>query len=644
MLRGAAFLILNILPGAWITFGLPLRQFAFSCRLLTGVLLSPLVVGLEFYAVRLLGASFEQTSIVLVFLNLPALYLIWRHGKRITVPERRTWLAWSLVILISAICLLPVFLQPGTRMYVGHNWVYSEPVYAFAKGELLPEDPDLAGTKMMYPIWGGLIHQAILSYLLDSPPMFNYIWTNLVYLVVVFGFSIGLIEEFGGGWLAKLSSGVWLFLGANSAGYALEVLLPKQLTEAVRIWGDGRYTPWVLKFMDFNTMPVILGIFVALAYLLIRHSPERFTKDFLFVLFLLVSCVGIFYPILYPPVCAILGAKAIAVLLERREVHGENRYRPIAALATVLLLSAAVVFAHYLFLTQGRATSKMVLISEVLALSRKTVEFLVVTSPLLAGLAIAFPKYWKERRAACIVLGLAALASFVLTVMFNLPFWDNEYKFVFTAAICMAPFSGLAMEHLVRKWGPVRGFPIVALALLLLFGVAVHRMLFLDWTGGRTHPLTDVRNFYIRLDPSDRFSGIFEALRLKTPLNTIVTIQKVKWHPPTFTNRSLYMQYERMSFPGVNQGRDTLLARVRGNGEKIVKERQQTLVDLYESPDDARRAQSVSRLLELRRPIAIVLDTRHAALLEWLKASTRGTAVYEGNGMTLWLIQPSPDM
>jgi len=269
MLRGIAFLIVTVLPGAWITFGLPLRQLAFWARLFTGVLLSPLVAGLEFYALRLVGASFPQTAFLLVFINLPALYLIWRHGRGLGIPNRSTWLTWSLVVLISVACLIPAFLHPQAVMYRGHPWLYTEPIYALAKGELIPEDPDLAGFRMGYPVWSGLIHQAVLSYLLDSPPMWNFIWTSLVCLIVVYGFSMGLVEGLGGGWLAKLSSGVWLFLGANCAGYVLKILLPSRMTDAVRIWGDMRYTPWVWKFHDYNSMPLILAMFAALAYLLI---------------------------------------------------------------------------------------------------------------------------------------------------------------------------------------------------------------------------------------------------------------------------------------------------------------------------------------------------------------------------------------
>jgi hypothetical protein len=68
------FLVLVFLPGAWITFGLPLPEIPFRARLLTGAALSPFIVSLQFYLLRLSGASFDRTVILLIVLNAPALY------------------------------------------------------------------------------------------------------------------------------------------------------------------------------------------------------------------------------------------------------------------------------------------------------------------------------------------------------------------------------------------------------------------------------------------------------------------------------------------------------------------------------------------------------------------------------------------
>jgi len=242
------------------------------------------------------------------------------------------------------------------------------------------------------------------------------------------------------------------------------------------------------------------------------------------------------------------------------------------------------------------------------------------------------------------VLVLGALGSIFLNVFFFLPYWENEYKFVFTAIICLAPFPSLATEQLWKKLGPAKALPIAGLALLLLVGAFAHNRFELD-RGMKVLPkaITDSRSFYLRLDPKERLSGIYDAVREKTPPNTIIAIQNADWHPPTLTSRSLYVVYANKSFPGINQGSDILLTRVRGYSETIVKERRQALVDLFESPDDTRRTQGLGRLLALKRPVAIVLEPGHAALLAWLIAHTPGAVIYQENGLTLWLIQPGAD-
>ena len=63
-------LVLLILPGAWLAFGLPLQPISFAARLAIAGALSPLTVGLQFYALRFVGASFEATASILLVLNL----------------------------------------------------------------------------------------------------------------------------------------------------------------------------------------------------------------------------------------------------------------------------------------------------------------------------------------------------------------------------------------------------------------------------------------------------------------------------------------------------------------------------------------------------------------------------------------------
>src|SRR5271165_283087 len=82
------YLLLVFTPGAWFTFGLSLNGISFWARLLIAIVLSPLVVCVEFYAARLLGFPFGLTAVLLVVLNIPAIYLVWKCRGQIATLDR----------------------------------------------------------------------------------------------------------------------------------------------------------------------------------------------------------------------------------------------------------------------------------------------------------------------------------------------------------------------------------------------------------------------------------------------------------------------------------------------------------------------------------------------------------------------------
>ena len=56
---------------------------------------------------------------------------------------------------------------------------------------------------------------------------------------------------------------------------------------------------------------------------------------------------------------------------------------------------------------------------------------------------------------------------------------------------------------------------------------------------------------------------------------------------------------------------------------------------------ESRMAQALDRILELERPLAIVVEEeRHETLLAWLTRQGRGAPVYEGAGLVLWSVEP----
>jgi len=120
LLQVLAAVAVSLLPGSWVAFPLG-RKLPFVARLLLAGVLSPVVVPLQFYAVRLLGVGFESTPLLLALVNLPALWLWWRGRGPVRAPD----FPLVGVLLILGIALvsvaLPCALYPEHRTYWGHT-------------------------------------------------------------------------------------------------------------------------------------------------------------------------------------------------------------------------------------------------------------------------------------------------------------------------------------------------------------------------------------------------------------------------------------------------------------------------------------------------------------------------------------------
>src|SRR5215510_11891718 len=259
MVAGAAgFLVLVLLPGAWVTFGLPLPGIPFWARILTGTALGPLVVCLQFYTARLLGASFELSVILLVGVNLPAGYFIWKRIDELAIPDARSVGGWILVLLLPMAFLGLQFYDPQIRMLSGHAWMHTDYIYMLANGDLLLDDPELVGIRLAYP-WAEHVHLGMLSYLLGSPPASNYFWTNLVSLLLACGFVAGIVAELGGNRFAKITSAIWLLFGLDIGGYVVHQIVPAAFARDYPIWLDWRAAPWLINFFGFTPMNFALA-------------------------------------------------------------------------------------------------------------------------------------------------------------------------------------------------------------------------------------------------------------------------------------------------------------------------------------------------------------------------------------------------
>ncbi len=641
------YLLLMFIPGAWITFGLSLDRIPFWARLLTGAMLSPLVVCSEFYLIRLMGVPFGATAVILVVGNLPAIYLIWKQRGKFASVKRSDWLIGAAAIIIPVICVLSLLLTVDARIYSAHAWLHADPVYMFARGQLILEDPTLAGVKLVYPVWSALVFQAVVSFLINSPPVVSYVWGNLLCLICIYGFAAGITSEMGGGKLAQFSSGIWLLLGTNPVGYLLMKVAPQSIPH--QLWGDPRYTPWVSKFQLFSPMSLALGMTIAIIYLLLQSGP--LTKQLLVVVCLLLSGIALFYPLLLPPACGIIGAKMLALLAEKQNSRWAFPRREWLALAGILLLGVLLTYGELKFLASDKpATASLVHFSTITSAARKIFESLIATSLLVAGLAFTLRDRWKSKRSATVFLLAGALGSYALYAAFHILYYENEYKFVFMAAMCLAVFPALAAERIWREWPRMKAAPVLAGMALLLFTTYAHWS-YVTWPylgllpGHQSKPYdspVDTSSFYLHLDKRDPWSGVCAAVQRLTPPDSVLVLKNGDLYFPGFTARTLYVSPDGVeAYAGVNQDADLLDAVIRGTGQQILEQRRATLSDLFSARDPIRREQALDTILALQRPVAIVADAEYSDLPEWLKQKKTAVELYAENGLSLWLIDKS---
>ncbi|MGH7713051.1 MAG: hypothetical protein ACREOG_17295, partial [Gemmatimonadaceae bacterium] len=251
---------------------------ALGVRALLAIVVSPVVVVAQFYAVRVLGASFSATILALVVANLLALILVYRRLR----PWPRFDLGASVPYLLALavpVGILMLFLQdPAQNALRGHPFLHADLVHSLANGFLRVEEAQLAGTTVGYP-WGGHVMQAALSWIWGTSPVGNYRWTNLVWLLAGVLLLAQVTGAVGGGLRARVLTVVWALFAVNAVGYTLsEFIFPQALSNQYPVFGDFSYTPVLRKYSLWNQHPFGHGLFAGILYFLARDDAAAFSK------------------------------------------------------------------------------------------------------------------------------------------------------------------------------------------------------------------------------------------------------------------------------------------------------------------------------------------------------------------------------
>lgn len=637
-----AYVLLTILPGAWITFGLPLKGLSFWIKLLIGIILTPVVVAAQFYLLRLATLPFVPTSIALVVLNLPALYLIYRAREPFPHLDKKAVIAAGVIALVVLVAIAPFLLDPQKRIYTWEALSQSDVVYAFSNGQLDLQEPEMVGYRLSYP-WAGQVYQAASSYVSDSPPMSNYIWGNLIWLVCIFGLAAAVTGELSGNAFSQVTTAVWLSFGVNIVGTVAQPLIPADWSKAHRtlkyIWGDNRYSPWLDKIAFFGQVYFSLGIYIAIIYLLLRKWPESSRKGYYALIAILMTGLCLIYPVLMPAAALVIGGRMLLDLIHWVKARDRSSMEEFLVLVVVCVFSLALTYLYSRFLTGARSSASLFSVHEPRILFYRTLESIVVTSPLLVGMLIAFRRVLRSHPDSLTILGLGYLGCMFAYTAFDIPWWHNEYKYVLTAAICIAPFLGLALEPVFSRLGR---FAIPALFVITLlmaepFFQDIYSNIYGNYT--RHGALADVSSFSMRLADSEPLSSLVDTIRMKTPQNSLVLVGEASFYYPALTQRQLYAPPDQQDpYPGIEVSSTEMITLVKGLPAATLADRRAILYQLYNATNPV---SALAAIQAYHRPLVLVVnEQKDAALLQWLEKVKIGQQIFNANGYRLWLIQP----
>ncbi|HVS10722.1 MAG TPA: hypothetical protein VMS76_12695 [Planctomycetota bacterium] len=642
--------VLVALPGAWITFGLPLVGAAFWLRLCTGCVLSPVVLFAQYYLLRAIGLDFDGALLALIAVNLPALALLvhrWKQGHGGPGLERGE-LGWALALLAVPIaCLvLPALFQPRDFPYWLHSWVHSGTIYLLANGELIPEESRLAGIRYATP-WTAHLFQGLVSRALGHPPAVVYLPLNVLWMVLITALVGGMARSLGGGARARTLSWIGLWFGINLVGYLLRSFVFPQGWESRHlfgdlIFGDVRYTPWLWKFRFLEHVVFGLGLVAALPHFLLRiWRPGRGVGGDLAIVLLLLCGVVFSYPLLAPAAFVLVAGCAVLLLAVRRWENGVVPRSRAWWLAALLVVAGAVGLANLKLLVADRYYGTGGPERPIEAL-RKLVQFAIVTLPLLAAAVLHLRARWRERPRAAAILGVGGLGSLLLYIGLDLPTVEVEYKYMFSAGVALAPFFGVVCEPWLARAGARQQQ--VAFATCLAFAVPFVLKVTSDWSWHwpkGEKPALDLSRFELRLAASEPGAAVYAELREATPVDTVLVADAPRLDMTALTGRALYApeDHEEVA-PGVMLGIDHLVAGVRGHDRALIRRRSEVRRALYEGKEAEREA-ALAKIGELGRPVAVLLDLReeaHRELLAWLEGTARGRMLAKDGSVAAWCV------
>lgn len=635
------FIIFTLLPGAWVAYGFRLDALRWPARLALSGALSPVVLAAQMMALKAVGIRFAFIPLLLLAGNLPALVLIGRavDKEQSESSSKGALVGSSLFFGILALYLLiPWQLVQNLRSFAWHALWHTDITYALTRNTLLPEEPELAGLTLAYG-WVGHAYWSVLGWSSNLPPTITYAVSNLIWLLFAFLLAYALaVSGFRLGRPAALMSVGLTFLGTNALG-AVAWTLERDWHWRSEYLGDIRYTPLLSKYLGFETMPFAFALLLAVALLSVV-AVQQPVRQLAAPLAITLTGLGLIYPILLPVGCLLAGALWLLLVTRLDQKAAIYPWPTLLWVAAGVGASVFLSFAFLALVTQDRSTSAIHL-STVEAMGPKLyhlVSALLLFVPALLPLGGALIK----RNAPVLLLATAGLGTMALYVVADLA--KLEYKYMLAATIVLAPLAADGIDWVLYRlpkvqWGlafaGVIGLFIIHQALILQAGAQIPENLV------HAPPLREDR-FWVGLGPADVNADWTNAVRILTPEDTILVINKSTIHISPFAGRSLYVpsDIDGTATTGYSVDNRFNLLTWRGYPPQVYEDRLALIQTIYTTTSVAEMRAALAKLLTLQRPVAIHF-TPDIPLYQWLLTEGIGTELFADGKQVVWLLEPN---
>lgn len=648
VIQTAGALLLLVAPGYWLVIRGPLSGYPRLARGALAIVLAPVVVAAQFYVLRGAGVSFDVTARLLPPVNLPVLWWMVRDVRSAPALSLSS-VAWAAVAVSAPTAYLWYWMHdPLVRANWGHAWTHTDIAYILANGALRPEEPYLAAVRMSYP-WAGHVIHAVVAALLDRPPNVTYLLPNLALLAGSAGLAVSLTAELGGERRARSWVPIWMCFGVNVAGIAWWILPQDVIARWPRVWGDGRFTPWLRKFGIFE--PTVLGIalVMALIYVVARPSAGRTSWPTAVTAAALVFLLSVFYPVLLPAGVAIVGARVVASVVApwlasrlrgSAPLDGGANRREVVRFVVTGLVAVALAIPVLRAVTVDRGPDAAVGLATPYDLKIKLASAVLILAPLAIGAALAWERARDVPVEVLTLVGAAVTGAFLYSV-FHV-YWDhNEYKYIYPAAAALAPLAAIGYADLPRRYGRA-GWLALALAGLVVILPGFYRQFVeaREVTPPPVHLATG--HFELSLDGRETDAPVVGAIRTGTPEEAVLLAARRNIDLIAVTGRAMYVPAETGFVHGVGIGADHLLKRARGYPAALVDRRRARLRTVLDSAGTVASATLDSILRELGRPVIVVTDPQDSTVRRWLPARTDARPLGTGDQPRAWLVGVVP--